>query len=253
VKVRKIRCKCLNPKKNDPKRHVTSFVTRVISNNSIEVSWVAAENADKYLLQAKTGSGDFELFADGMHIEDDLDWSNENATLNVSQTSVIFEELTARTTYDFIIHPYNQNGIPDPNYKTNGKVPTSSASTTDEPVAHVSEFISTALSSTSVLVSWIDADKVEKYVVLAKTGDEAFLPLSDGQMVAEDHDWEDNNSAMNVAQDVQEVTFSGLAANTEYEFIIYPYSHYYRPNLYHQQEAGHQQPWQIHLLRFSPE
>jgi len=66
-------------KRIKPDRHVTSFVTNVISNNSIEVTWDDVVDADKYIVQAKTGSGDFELVTDGILIEDDTDWSNESA------------------------------------------------------------------------------------------------------------------------------------------------------------------------------
>ncbi len=213
-------------KRNEPVAHVTSLAASAVSNNSIEITWADVKGADKYIVQAKTGSGDFELVTDGILVEDDTDWSNENAAINVSQKteSVIFEGLTAGTTYDFIIHPYILEGDDDPAYKTNGKVPTKKTSTRNKPHKHVTSFEATTLSDTEVKVTWVDAPKVDKYVVLAKTEAGVFATLADGQLVADDTDWEDDNGALNVTQAVQELTFSGLTANTLYDFIIYPYN-----------------------------
>ena len=61
---------------------------------------------------------------------------------------------------EFIIYPYNQELTPDPDFKTDGDVPTASTSTTEEvmePPAHVTSFTANALSGSSIMVSWEDA------------------------------------------------------------------------------------------------
>ena len=65
-----------------------------------------------------------------------------------------------------------------------------------EPVDHVAEFTATALSGTSIKVSWNDAPKVDKYVILAKTGGGVFTQVNDGTQIDDDTNWNDNNGCI---------------------------------------------------------
>jgi hypothetical protein len=215
---------------NEPASYPTNFSAITQSDTSILVTWEDVADATNYLVQAKTGSGTFATITDGIIVDNDSDWSDNNAAAIIGKSikQVVFSGLSAGTAYDFTINPYNTGGSPDPNYKSGDSAPNTNATTTEvvvvEPPAHVTSFLSTALSNTSIKVSWADAVDVDKYVVLAKTGAGSFATVSDGTLVADDADWTNNNGAINVTQTTQEVTFSGLVKNTGYNFNIYPYN-----------------------------
>ena len=215
---------------NEPVSYPSNFLATVQSNTSILVTWEDVTDATNYLVQAKTGSGTFVTVTDGTLVANDTDWSNNNAAAIIGKgiKQVNFTGLLAGTAYDFIIHPYNTGGTPDPDYKSDGATPTANATTTNvvvvEPPSHTTGFAATALSNTSINVSWVDAAGVDKYVVLAKTGAGSFATVADGSLVVNDTDWTNNNAAMNVNQAIQEVIFSGLVKNTSYDFEIYPYN-----------------------------
>jgi hypothetical protein len=227
----------VDPKKgNEPSNYPGSFQTTVQSNTSILVTWEDVSDAEKYLVQSKTGSGSFVSVTDGTSVGNDSDWSDSHTVVNVSKgiKQAMFAGLTAGTTYDFVIHPYNAGGTPNPDYKSDGVAPTSNATTTNivvvEPASHVTSFSAMGTSNGSIRVSWEDALEVDKYIVLAKTGAGSFVTVIDGTLVGDDSDWSNSNGALNVNQTDQEVVFSGLVKNTSYDFTIYPYNEGGDPN-----------------------
>jgi hypothetical protein len=163
-------------------------------------------------------------------VADDTDWLDLNAAANVIQGAqgTSFSGLTANTAYSFVIYPYTTGGTTDPDFKTDGSVPTASTSTPVppglEPTAHVTNFTANATSSSSINLTWTDAAGAAKYLVLAKTGAGTFTAVVDGTAVASESDWANNNAATNVNQGAGGVSFTGLAGSTSYSFTIYPYS-----------------------------
>lgn len=215
---------------NEPRFYPKNFLATPQSNTSILITWEAVSDATQYLVQAKTGDGSFVPVIDGLAVANDADWSDNHVVALVAQgvQQLMFTGLTAGISYDFVVYPYNTGSIPNPDYKKDGMVPTSSATTSDdvvvEPSAHVTGFAATVLSNSSIKVSWIDASTADKYVVLAKTGAGSIATVADEVLLTDDTNWSDHNGALNVNQSVQEVIFSGLSENTSYDFTIYPYN-----------------------------
>jgi len=119
----------------EPSSHVTDFAANAVSSSSIKLTWTGATGSQlpsKYLILAKTGSGRYAAVADGQPVSDDNDWSDNNAAFNVGHKdgSNIYtvSGLQAETTYDFIIYPYTNSGA-NIDFKTDGAVPTASATT----------------------------------------------------------------------------------------------------------------------------
>ncbi|HDO26916.1 MAG TPA: DUF5017 domain-containing protein, partial [Bacteroidetes bacterium] len=99
--------------------------------------------------------------------------------------------------------------------------------TTDpQPSNYPTSFTATTNSATAITTSWTDAagpNLPSGYLILANlTG--TFTAPTDGTPVADDTDWGDGNGAMNVAYGVGTYQWTGLDPNTQYYFIIYPYS-----------------------------
>lgn len=95
-----------------------------------------------------------------------------------------------------------------------------------EPDNHVTNFIVSSASLSSLTLTWNDNDgtqPAQKFLILANTTGNFATP-ADGIPVADDPDMTDNSGAANVAHGTQTCTFSGLASGTIYYFKIWPYT-----------------------------
>jgi len=99
-----------------------------------------------------------------------------------------------------------------------------------EPTNHVTDFITTAITSSAITLTWtgsVGAQLPAKYLVMGrKTGVGSYASVADATPVADDLDWTGAtaNAAKNVAFGTNTYTFNGLTVNTAYDFIIYPYT-----------------------------
>ncbi len=118
--------------KAEPSNHVANFTAGNSTSTSISLSWDDNDGsvaADGYLIKInKTGS--FTTPVDGSPESDDTDVSDGAGEVNVNHgtQSYTWQNLDPNTTYYFIIYPYTNSGS-NINYKTDGTVPTTSAST----------------------------------------------------------------------------------------------------------------------------
>lgn len=96
-----------------------------------------------------------------------------------------------------------------------------------EPTNHVSGFSATAAGATQINLSWGDNDGAQAadgFLILGKTGAGTYLSVADGTDPADDSDWSDNNFNVKVAHGTQSYQVTGLTAETQYDFEIYPYT-----------------------------
>ncbi len=117
--------------KEEPSNHVTNFTATADDAYSITLSWTENDGAvvpDGYLILANTGAitdpNDTEDFPD------DTDLTDDDGRVKVSHgtTTYTFSNCSPATTYNFKIYPYtNHTDLID--YKTDGTVPTASATT----------------------------------------------------------------------------------------------------------------------------
>ena len=120
----------------EPSNHVENFTAQANTPNIITLSWDHNEGivpAGNYLIIAKKEDGEFYTVTDGVFVENDLDWSDNRAAVNVVRSGDISQSyqwtgLDPSTVYDFLIYPYNGTGS-TVNYKTDEPVPAASAET----------------------------------------------------------------------------------------------------------------------------
>ncbi|MCB5285343.1 MAG: choice-of-anchor J domain-containing protein [Candidatus Cloacimonetes bacterium] len=99
----------------------------------------------------------------------------------------------------------------------------------DEPTNHVTDFAAGTLAYTSIQLNWTGSTGAQlpgNYLIQAIKSPGTYAAVADGTPVANDAVWTDNNAAINVAHVVgaNTYTFTGLTANTAYEFKIWPYT-----------------------------
>ncbi len=116
----------------EPSNHVASFSAAGPTSSSITLTWNdndGTNDADKFLLKINT-SGTFTAPVDGVENSDDTDISDGIGHVNVNHgdETYTFTGLDESTIYYFEIYPYSNFGT-DIDYKTDGTVPNSSAST----------------------------------------------------------------------------------------------------------------------------
>ena len=95
-----------------------------------------------------------------------------------------------------------------------------------EPTNHVTNFTTTADGSSKINLSWTANDGAvvpDGYLIKASTSDNVSAP-SDGTAIADNTTIGNNSGAMNIAHGTNEYEWSGLDAETEYFFKIYPYT-----------------------------
>ncbi len=96
-----------------------------------------------------------------------------------------------------------------------------------EPTNYPTAFAANA-SEQQIQLSWTDAvggQLPEAYLILANEDNGFDLPL-DGEFVPDDFDFSDGTGAANVPYGLETFTFSNLNPETNYIFIIFPYTNY---------------------------
>lgn len=102
---------------------------------------------------------------------------------------------------------------------------TGEISPTPEPDFYPENFVS-HVNSTSISLSWTDAIGEivpEGYLILASTQDNIAAP-TDGFPIANDDDFSDGNTALNVIPGIQSAQYDDLIPGTTYYFKIFPYT-----------------------------
>lgn len=134
----------------EPSNHVTNFTADTLTSNSIRLVWTGSTGAQlpaRYLIMAKKSVGVFPTVQDGTPINDDANWADSVAAFNVShadgKNSYTVRNLQSNTSFDFKIYPYTNAGE-NINYKTDGDIPTTSATTLITPVLTIVQIQTTA-------------------------------------------------------------------------------------------------------------
>ncbi len=122
--------------KEEPTNHVSDFTATANGAHRIDISWTENDGAvipDGYLIIASTGTVTDPT--DGTEPDDDTDLNDGNGNVKVDHgtTSYIFTNCSASTTYNFKIYPYTNSGS-HIDFKTDGTVPSASATTEEQPV-----------------------------------------------------------------------------------------------------------------------
>lgn len=118
----------------EPANHATGFSAGNISTNSMQISWTDALPGSQvpsgYLILANN-SNSFTAPSDGVQYSNDTNLSDGSAAVNIGYASpdnFTFSNLFTNTNYFFRIYSYNGAGSLV-NYKTDGSVPSVTAST----------------------------------------------------------------------------------------------------------------------------
>jgi len=98
-----------------------------------------------------------------------------------------------------------------------------------EPTNHVTSFTTGAIDGGSIELTWtgsIGTTLPDAYLILGTKESGTPASVTDGTPVSDDANWMDDNAAINVvhADGANSYTFTGLNGNTQYDFIIYPYT-----------------------------
>jgi hypothetical protein len=127
-----------NPPPSDPEpsNHVSSFSALADGYATVRLTWIdndGANQAAAFLILANT-SGSFTDPVDGTPQTNDTDLSDGSGVVNVAHgiQEYNWTDLDEQTTYYFKIYPYSNTGETI-DYKTDGTVPTASATTTAAP------------------------------------------------------------------------------------------------------------------------
>lgn len=118
----------------EPTNYPTSF--EALANGlSVELSWVDAvgdQLPTGYIIVGEKNSKNIEVPVDGVPVENDLDWSDGSAAMNVAfgQQSYVFANLATSSSYTFAIYPYTNTGS-DIDYKTDGTAPSANGETSN--------------------------------------------------------------------------------------------------------------------------
>ncbi|HEY9047643.1 MAG TPA: T9SS type A sorting domain-containing protein [Ohtaekwangia sp.] len=96
-----------------------------------------------------------------------------------------------------------------------------------EPSSYPTSFAAATQDGTSIKLTWVGSTGINlpsNYLILARVvPGGTFTTPSDNTSVADDSDLSDNLGAQNVTAATLTYTFTGLATNKDYEFVIYPY------------------------------
>jgi hypothetical protein len=127
--------------KPEPTNHVLTFAAVADSDTEITLTWDdndSAQPADGFLIVAKTGAATFYVPVDGTDDTTDTNWSDDEAEVKVASgvQTYTFTGLTASTLYEFEIYPYTNFGT-NIDYKTDGTVPSASATTDADPCVSI--------------------------------------------------------------------------------------------------------------------
>ncbi|MFW6276069.1 MAG: HVO_0234 family beta-propeller protein [Bacteroidota bacterium] len=143
--------------KEEPAEHVTTLITEVISSDSIKLLWqesVVPPVPDKYLVVIVETGTEMPLIEDGIPYDDDSDFSDGIGFANVDyfggSNSSTINGLYGNTEYTFYVYPYSNNDD-DIDYKTDGEVPQTTATTFPGPPGVVT-LNANVISSSSVII-----------------------------------------------------------------------------------------------------
>jgi len=143
----------------EPTNHATAFTATANSTSQIALTWTDATGAqlpDGYLVKAST-AGTPTAPTDGIPETDEI------LVKNITQgtQTAVFTGLNASTTYNFSICPYTNNGAAI-DYKTDGVVPTTNA-TTATPLGIPVATAATDISATGFTTNWSAAASATGY------------------------------------------------------------------------------------------
>ena len=201
---------------------------------SVKLTWEDATGStlpSGYLILAGN-ENNFVAPADGAPVANDPNLADGQAAMNVAfgVKQFTFADLQANETYYFRIYPYTGAGAAI-DYKTDGTAPAAEAtvvfSIDPEPTNYPTEFAAEGTGS-SIKLTWTDATGTVPpagYLILAGSQNIFQYPV-DGTPIADDTNLSDGTGAVNIAQGVQQYTFTGLEQQTTYYFQVFPYSNY---------------------------
>jgi len=163
--------------KGEPANYVTNFTSSAVGVSYITLTWTDASKytPDGYLIKGTNVS-----FNDITAPVDGTPESNGTLTKNVTPgtQTCTFTGLTEYTTYYFKIYPYTNSGSAI-NYKTDGEVPQTSATTLDNP----------NLNAGDIAILGFQSDTPDKF---------AFIVLTDliagTEIKFTDNGWKDDNT-----------------------------------------------------------
>ena len=144
----------------EPSNHVSGFTIAGTSNSALTLNWSDNNGtipAERYLLLGNA-SGVFTTPVDGTEENDDLDFSDGEARINISSgdESYTFYNLENETTYYFKIFPYTNFGL-NTDYKTDGDIPVTSGIPSGISILIISEVSDPADSSYAKFVELYNA------------------------------------------------------------------------------------------------
>ncbi|NOQ26760.1 MAG: S8 family serine peptidase [Bacteroidales bacterium] len=215
-----------------PADQATDFATSAVTYNSMNVEWTRGTpfGGDNILVVAKEASAVKTYPTKGNSYTANAVFGNgsEIGTGNYVVykgigTNVNITGLTNITTYDFSIYEFSSS---DNCYNL---IDLSGSATTEaKPVAtnHVTNFTAGSPSPIEIPLSWINATggvEPDAYVILVNTNGTFSNPVN-GTPVSDDTNLGDGSGAINLEQNIQSYTFTGLDFATAYYFKIYPYT-----------------------------
>jgi len=213
----------------EPTNYATLFAAGTVTSSTIPLLWTEAATGTQaplgYLLQISI-TNSFTAPSDG------TSYANSSTTINIPYTSsgstasYTVSGLSGLTPYYFKLYSYNGSGS-SINYKTDGTVPNISASTSAgsiaaEPTNYVTNLTSSAVTSSTIPLTWTDADDGSQgpsgYLIKMNTTNSFTAPV-DGSAYA------NSSSLVNLTNPSGGTyTFTGLASGTPYYFRIYSYN-----------------------------
>lgn len=128
----------------EPSNYPTMF-TATVNGLSVNLTWdesTGGQLPTGYLIFGeKTASPSFVPPVDGVPVDNDLDWSDDNVAVNVGYGSgeYLFSALATNATYSFTVYPFTNIGS-DIDYKTDGSAPVSSATTANLSIINYEPF-----------------------------------------------------------------------------------------------------------------
>lgn len=219
----------------EPSNHVTNLGTSNVTTNAITVSWTDATGStlpSGYLLLANN-TNSFATPSDGTIYPDDALLSDGSAVLNLAYgtTQYSFSSLNSTTTYYFRVYSYNtSNGAV--NYKTDGTVPSVSATTltpvlATEPTNHVTNLSTTNITSSNITLTWtgavVNSQLPSGYLILGSTTN-SFTTPGDGTVYTDDPLLAEGSAVMNISYGTNQYTFTSLNPSSAYYFRVYTYN-----------------------------
>ncbi len=188
-----------------------NFIATAVSSSEIDLSWDLNADNDSVVLAYNT-TNTFGTPSGNYNPGDNI--SGGGTVLYVgTATNFNHTGLTSQTYY------YKIWSVNTQDYSTG--VETSASPLLPEPTNHVTDFIVSATTSSSIDLTWTDATggtEPTGYLIKANLQGNPISDPVDGNPEP------DGTYTKNVAQGVQTVTFDGLNASTTYDFKIFPYT-----------------------------